>query len=266
MADDGPGMNSLFHTMKLLVSSSPRFAAFLLSLSLLTGCVSRPPSEPNTATLPVVRSGNEPWLKRHEGFVEIARTPQRCELLFLGDSITDHWRSKGKEIWDREYAPHGAVNFGISGDRTQHLLWRLQNGETGLLQPKVIVMMIGTNNIGFESDKKTVRNTAPQIAEGIKANVDFLRRQWPKAKILLLAVFPRSGPNSPARADVLEVNRRIARFDDGRHVFFLDIGPRFLEPDGSISKDIMADLLHPTPRGYEIWREAMAPTLARLLR
>jgi lysophospholipase L1-like esterase len=249
-----------------------RLAALLLGLGMLAGCVSplptqpTPAAEPNTAAEPVLRAKNEPWLKRHEGFVEIAKTQAHCDLLFLGDSITDYWRSKGKELWDREYAPHGAVNFGISGDRTQHLLWRLQNGEIGGLKPKVIVMMIGTNNIGFESDKKRVRNTAPQIAGGIKANIDYLRAQLPKAKILLLAVFPRGEPDSPARADVLEINRRIAKFDDGRHVFFLNIGPVFLAPDGTIPKDIMPEQLHPTPKGYQLWADAMRPTLERLLK
>jgi lysophospholipase L1-like esterase len=175
--------------------------AALAGFWLLSGCTGPADPTPNTAIQPVLRANNAPWLKRHEGFVEIARATTRCELLFLGDSITDHWRSKGREIWDREYASYGAVNFGISGDRTQHLLWRLQNGEVGHLRPKVIVMMIGTNNVGFESDRKRVRNTAPQIAEGIKANVAYLRRELPASKILLLAVFPRGDPDSPTRAD-----------------------------------------------------------------
>lgn len=242
-----------------------RLAALLLAVCLLAGCTSRPDPAPNTATQPVPRPRNEPWLKRHEGFVEIARTAASCDLLFLGDSITDQWRSKGRAIWDREYAPHGAVNFGISGDRTQHLLWRLQNGEIGALRPKVVVMMIGTNNVGLESDQKRVRNTAPQIAEGIRANVAYLRRQLPQAKILLLGVFPRGDPDSPARADVIEVNRRIARLHDGRRIFFLDIGPAFLSADGTLAAGIMPDKLHPTPEGYGRWADALRPTLARLL-
>lgn len=262
----------------MILSSRPRrfprahalpgfhFAAILAALWLLTGCTGPADATPNTATIPVLRANNEPWLKRHEGFVEIAKTQSHCDLLFLGDSITDYWRSKGRELWDREYAPHGAVNFGISGDRTQHLLWRLQNGEIGILKPKVVMMMIGTNNIGFESDKKRIRNTAPQIAEGIKANVKYLRQQLPNAKILLLAVFPRGDPDSPARKDVLEVNRRIARLDDSRHVFFLDIGHAFLAADGTIPADIMPEKLHPTPKGYQLWADAMRPTLNRLLK
>jgi len=232
----------------------------------LAGCTSRVPPAPNTATEPVWRARNEPWLKRHHGFAEIARTATKCDLLFLGDSITDHWRSKGREIWNREFAPYGALNFGISGDRTQHLLWRLQNGEIGELRPKVIVMMIGTNNVGFESDGKRVRNPPPEIAEGIKANVSYLRRQLPQARILLLAVFPRGDPDSPARAEVTAVNRRIARLHDGRHVFFLDIGRTFLSRDGTLSPEIMPDKLHPTPEGYERWASAIRPTLDRLLK
>jgi lysophospholipase L1-like esterase len=253
---------------RLVSAPSPgvRLGLVLLGLFVSAGCTSSVPTAAHTAVTPVLRANNAPWLKRHEGFGEIARATPRCEVLFLGDSITDHWRSKGREIWDREYAPYGAVNFGISGDRTQHLLWRLQNGGIGALRPKVVVMMIGTNNVGFESDKQRIRNTPVQIAEGIAANVKYLRQQLPGAKILLLAVFPRGDPDSPARAGVNEVNRRIARLHDGRRIFFLDIGGAFIGADGTLSPDVMPDKLHPAPKGYELWAEAMRPTLVKLLK
>lgn len=220
----------------------------------------------NTATEPVVKQGYDLWMGRHLEFVEVAKTKNDCQVLFLGDSITDYWRTKAIDIWNAKFAPLGAVNFGMAGDRTQHLLWRLQNGEIGVLRPKVVVVMIGTNNIGLEKDKKTVRNTSAEIAEGVKANVDYLRSQLPEAKILLLGLFPRGEKDSPARAQVAEINRQIAAFDDGQHIFYLDIGPKFLEADGSIPKKVMPEMLHPTAKGYQIWADAIEEPLAKLLK
>lgn len=218
----------------------------------------------NTATIPVPR--DEKWLARHEGFVEIAKAGG-IDVLFLGDSITDGWRkNNGKPIWDERFEPLKAANFGIGGDRTQHVLWRMQHGELDGISPKVVVVMIGTNNTGFEPDKKTRRNTDVEIAEGVTAIVQGLRAKLPKAKILLLAIFPRGAKDSPARAEVNAVNKRIAKLDDGKHVVFLDINQRFLEPDETLSKTIMPDLLHPNAAGYRIWADAIQAPLAALLK
>jgi len=211
------------------------------------------------------RRNNEAWLQRHLGFAEQARTAAGCELLFLGDSITDHWRRKAVELWDTHYAPHGALNFGISGDRTQHLLWRLQNGGLGQLRPKVVVLMIGTNNLGFNRDGVTPRNTLAEVADGIRANVHFLRHALPETKILLLGIFPRGEAGSALRLATLQVNAAISTLDDGVGIFYLDLAAAFLEPDGSIAEDIMPDLLHPTTQGYERWAAAMDAVLKRLL-
>jgi lysophospholipase L1-like esterase len=221
----------------------------------------------NSAVRPEPRDGN--WLKRHEGFVEIARKGG-VDVLFLGDSITDAWRNDnargGKRIWDREFAPLRAANFGISGDRTQHVLWRLENGEAKGISPKAVVLMIGTNNTGFERDNVTPRNTPAEIAAGVTAIVNSLRTKFPQAKILLLAIFPRGeNPDHPQRRQIDEINQTIAKLHDGRHVRFLDIGARFLEPDGTLTKDIMPDFLHPSQRGYEIWAAAIREPLARML-
>ncbi|HUR56497.1 MAG TPA: platelet-activating factor acetylhydrolase IB subunit [Opitutaceae bacterium] len=224
----------------------------------------------NSAIKPEPRDAG--WLKRHEGFVEIAKQGG-VDVLFLGDSITDFWRRDnnpnqgGKKIWDREFAPWKAANFGISADRTQHVIWRLQNGELDGIKPKVVVLMIGTNNTGFERDNVTRRNTPAQTIEGVKAVVSTLRAKLPATKILLLAIFPRGEkPDHPQRAEIAEINRALARLDDGRSIRYLDIGGKFLAADGTLPKDIMPDFLHPGEKGYEIWAAAMREPLREMLK
>ena len=222
----------------------------------------------NTAVIPAPK--DSAWLKRHDGFVAEAKRGG-IEVLFLGDSITDFWRETnprrgGRAVWDREFAPLHAANFGIAGDRTQNVLWRIQHGELDGLAPKVVALMIGTNNTGFEHDKKTLRNTPAEAAAGVTAVVRELRRRLPRTKLLLLGVFPKGDqPSGAGRANVAAVNRLIAGLDDGRQVRFLDIGASFLAPDGTLSADIMADFGHPTLKGYEIWAAAMKPLLRHLL-
>ena len=217
----------------------------------------------NTATNPVPRDAG--WLKRHQAFVEEAKAGG-IDLLFLGDSITDFWRGRGSNVWNRCYSTRHAANFGISGDRTQHVLWRIENGELDGLQPKVLVLMIGTNNTGKERDNKTIRNTAPETVEGVTAVVHELRARLPKTKILLLAIFPRGDKTNPIRQELREINTQLALLADGNQVRFLDLGPHFLAADGTLSRDIMPDLLHPNAKGYEIWADAMEPTLDSMLK
>jgi lysophospholipase L1-like esterase len=206
----------------------------------------------NSAVKPVPKDE-----KRHEGFVALAKKGG-IDVLFLGDSITDAWR--GQAAWKKHFEPLKAANFGIGGDRTQHVLWRLQHGELEGIDPKVAVLMIGTNNTGS--------NTAEEIAEGIKAIVTEIHKQKPNTKVLLLGVFPRSPkPTDPVRGKIKEVNRTVAKLDDGgKTVRYLDIGDKFLEPDGSLSPKIMPDYLHLTPAGYNIWAEAIEPTLKEMLK
>jgi len=221
-------------------------------------------STAQSAVTPLWRDGGG-WLKRHEQFAADAKKGG-VDLLFVGDSITDFWRTRGKAIWDKYYGGLHAADLGISGDRTQHVLWRLDHGEIDGLKPKAVVLMIGTNNVGFERDGITPRNTPAQAAEGVKAVVSDLRQKLPDAKILLLAVFPRShAPADPVRLQVAEINRAIAALDDGDHVRYLDIGAKFLSADGMLEKDIMPDFLHPSAKGYEIWAQAIQAPLARIL-
>ncbi len=190
------------------------------------------------------------------------------DLLFMGDSITDFWRNTGpagvenppragKVVFDKYYGAIKTANFGISGDTTQGVLYRLQDGEGQGFQPKAIMLMIGTNNAG--------NCTSAEIAEGVGAVVLELRHDFPDAKILLLAIFPRANPGDAIRKTVLDANPIIARLDDGQHVFYLDIGAKFLDANGVLQPDIMADKLHPNEKGYEIWAQAVAPSLAKLM-
>jgi lysophospholipase L1-like esterase len=229
----------------------------LVSLFVLLAAV----AYANTAIEPVPR--DERWVGRHEGFVAEAKQGG-IDVLFMGDSITDGWRTRGKEIWDREYAPLKAANFGIGGDRTEHVLWRLRNGEAEGYQPKAVVLMIGTNNIGMNRDG-TPRNTTPEIIEGVTTVVQDLRGGFPDAKILLLAIFPRAEKDTPDRAQITEINESIAKLHDGQHVHYLDIGAKFLEADGTLPLDIMPDLLHPNEKGYQIWADAIREPLKALL-
>jgi lysophospholipase L1-like esterase len=213
----------------------------------------------NPAIVPVTRPSVTNWLSRHEGFVKQAKAGG-IEILFMGDSITDNWRSKGKNVWQKSYASRHAANFGIGGDRTQHVLWRIENGELDGIDPKVIVLMIGTNNSNTDSPD--------QISEGVEKIVAEIRAKCPKSKILLLAIFPRNKPaDKPDQMETIhKVNERIAKLDDGKMITFLDINHVFLAADGKVHDDIMPDFLHPNEHGYQLWADAMEPTLDKLLK
>ena len=217
------------------------------------------PAAANPAIQPAPRDAA--WIKRHEGFVaEAARGG--VDVLFLGDSITDGWRrpgpNGGKAVWDRELAPLRAANFGIGGDRTQHVLWRIENGELEGIRPEAFVLMIGTNNSRDDD--------AAGIARGITRIVETLRTKQPQAKILLLAVFPRGerAANNAQRDKLIEVNRIISKLHNGESIHFLDIGDKFLQPDGSLTKEIMPDYLHLSAKGYQIWADAIMPLVKEL--
>jgi lysophospholipase L1-like esterase len=231
--------------------------ALLLSLRLLSAFLGIAVCAPaiawaqNTAIIPA------PFQEeRHQTFVEEARRGG-IDCLLMGDSITDWWRRFGVEIYERTFAPLRCANFGIAGDRTQGVLWRMENGELEGYSPKLMMLMIGTNNL---SGRRSTPNTPAEVAMGIATIVAKFRTTFPHAKVLLLGVFPRGAePTDPYREPIREINELVANLDDGEHVRFMDIGDRFLEPDGSISTEIMGDGLHPTARGYEIWAEAVMP-------
>jgi len=195
---------------------------------------------------------------RHKQFLEIVAKGEG-DVIFLGDSITQGWEGN-KKIWTENFGAFKPVNLGISGDQTGHVLWRITDGkEIAPLKPKVAVIMIGTNNTGGHS--------AEQIAGGIEAIVKELRKQKPEMKILLLGVFPRSAKAEDAiRAKIKKINETIAKLDDGKFVFYKDIGDKFLDKDGTLDKKIMPDLLHLSAAGYEIWASAIKEDIAKLLK
>lgn len=199
------------------------------------------------------------WVPRHQE--KLARVQQGgVDLLMIGDSITHGWENAGKDLWAQYYAPRNAVNLGYSGDRTENVLWRLEQGEADGISPKVAVLMIGTNNAGH-------RQEAPAItAKGISKIVDELKARLPETKILLLGIFPRGETaDDQLRRINHKTNAEIEKLAADERVTYLNINKQFLDSDGNLSKDIMPDLLHPNHRGYEIWAEAMEPVLAELL-
>ena len=224
-----------------------------------TPAIKLPPQPPDVPAIKLAVDGtpNAGFLSAHERFVKTAREG-KAQLLFLGDSITAGWGGNGKAIWTQAFGAWEPANFGIGGDRTQHLLWRIQNGELNGLQPKAAVVMIGTNNVGGDS--------AEGIAKGVTEIVETIREKTPGTKILLLAVFPRGQRPNPGREKLKHVNQIIAKLDDGMNVFFFDIGDKFLTPDGLMTEEITPDFLHLSAAGYQIWADAITPKLQELMK
>jgi lysophospholipase L1-like esterase len=216
------------------------------------------------------KTGNARFFELHEKFLTRAKSGP-IGVLFLGDSITEGW-GKAPHIWDYYYGKLQPANFGIGGDQTQHVIWRIENGELDGIHPKVVVLMIGTNN----SDG----NTGEEIAAADKKIIEMIRAKIPETKVLLLAIFPRDARRNPEglitdaaianaakrMAAIDRANALLAKFDDGVNVRFLDIGEIFLGRDGKIPWTIMPDQLHPTAAGYQLWAEAMQPLLTEMLK
>ena len=240
-----------------------KFLSVALALATL---LALPARAQNTALIPTPRTFPTNWLARHEGYVAEARKGG-VDLLFIGDSITDGWRweNGGGKLWPQLYAPRHAANFGIGWDRIQNVLWRVENGELENIRPKVVILLIGTNNSGNE-DNGQPRNTTPEIVAGISNLVRQIQVRLPHSKMLLLGIFPRGEKNDPIRDQVKAVNAGLARLADGGKIEFLDLGEKFLADDGTLPRDRFPDRLHPNERGYQIWADAMAPRLAELLK
>lgn len=196
------------------------------------------------------------WTQRNDA-VNARVKEGNVDLLMIGDSITHGWENGGKSVWDQYYAKRNAVNMGFSGDRTQHVLWRLENGHLEGISPKLAVIMIGTNNYRD--------NTAEEIAEGVEAIVAKLRAKLPDMKILLLAIFPRTDVDAESQEKLRRATELFAAAAEDPMVEFLDINRAFLNREGVLTKEVMPDFLHPNEYGYALWAHAVEPTIARLM-
>ena len=216
----------------------------------------------NAATTPAHRMKSDEknwWQERHESKTAESKKND-WDIVFIGDSITHGWESAGKKTWNKYYRKRKSLNLGFSGDRTEHVLWRLDNGEFDGVKPKVVVIMIGTNNTGHRKDPPKA------IAAGIEKIIEHIKVKSPDSKILLLAIFPRAAKaTDPQRVNNQKASDLISKLAKDDSVTYLDINERFLLPDGTLSKEIMPDLLHPKQKGYAIWAEAIEPTLRSLL-
>jgi beta-glucosidase len=247
-----------------------------ISALLLNGCTGIDRANPcdvvigsHAAVTPLPRPDKDWWMPRHQAVLDqVAKG--NVDLLMIGDSITHGWENAGKAVWDNYYAPRNAVNMGFGGDRTEHVLWRLENGEIDNIHPKLAVLMIGTNNSNGD------QYTPEQIADGIKAIVCKLRTTLPETKVLILAIFPRG--DVAQRADKEhgavyndqwakndKASQLASKLADDKMIFFLDINKAFLNEQGELTREVMPDLLHPKEKGYPLWAEAMEPTIAKLM-
>ena len=215
---------------------------------------SKAPRTAETAVTPNNRN-----FSRHQDFMErIKEGP--IDLLFLGDSITDFWNRRGEWSWEK-FAPYHPANFGVGGERTEDVLWRITHGELEEIHPRVTVLLIGTNNIGQSKDEHP-----GWAAAGVRKIVATLHEKLPQTKVLLLGVFPRDRASSPYRQQIKEINADIAKLDDGDKTRYLDIGKAFLDPAGEIPRDVMSDGLHPSPKRYILWYNAMYPLLDEMMK
>lgn len=221
-----------------------------------------PPQPPDVAAPKMDPKTAQPqagFMASHEKFLAVAKEG-KVQVLFLGDSITAGWAGGGKDVWAKAFSQWNPANFGIGGDRTQHVLWRIENGELEGIKPKVAVIMIGTNN--------TAGDSAEDIAKGVTKIVTTVRAKLPTTKILLLAVFPRGnkpdGKLGTGYDKIKEVNSILAKLDDRKNVHYLDIGEKFIQGKDALSAEIMPDFLHLSPAGYQIWADAITPKLNEL--
>ena len=199
------------------------------------------------------------WLLRHRIYLQ---RPDKCKVLFLGDSITEGWLDAGIDVWKQKFGePMNAFNIGIGGDEVQHVLWRVQDSALRDLDPKVVVLMIGTNNLGVSG------HSAARIHQAIATLLRELKSHLPHSQFLLLGVLPRDEhPDTQFRKEIMSLNQLIKQFaEDEANVVFHDFGKLFLNADGTISQDIMPDFLHLSPKGYAIWANSLEPILSDLI-
>ena len=231
----------------------------LLSLAGILSLGAEEKQTPGPAVTPQPRV-EEWWFTRHAEKIGAMKEGE-YELLMVGDSITHNFESIGEKVWKKHFEPLKALNLGFGGDRTNHVLWRLDHLPKPKSPPKAAVVMIGTNNICWGSDKPR------EAADGVKAIAAKLNNLYPEAKVLVLGVFPRRRELShPHRKQIIELNSYLPDLlKDLKNVTFLDIGPKFLDEKGHLSKAMMPDTTHPSEAGHQVWADALEGPLKTLL-
>jgi len=213
----------------------------------------------NTAVIPVPRMDKlQKWTADFQArlhYAEKANAVAPSEVIFDGDSITDFFRSRGKEVWQTYEANYHAIDFGISGDSTQNVLYRLEHGQAKGMHPRLIFLMIGHNNV--------MHNTPEQIFDGVAAIIKKYQKVCPGSQIVLQATFPSKEPGSKWRNSIADLDKLLPKLAEPGKVLYVDFGDKFLSPDGTISKEVMPDGTHPATQGYKIWAAAIQPILDR---
>ncbi|WP_440874403.1 GDSL-type esterase/lipase family protein [Thalassotalea sp. PLHSN55] len=235
---------------------------FSISITACTVVVETPP--PNYAASVIKQDEGWTknwWLSRHQEKLEQAKAKNsQVEVVLIGDSITHGWENTGAKVFDQYFDEKKTINLGFSGDRTEHLLWRIDHGAFDHLNPKLTILMIGTNNTGHRMDP------AAHVAEGINKIVSEIKTRMPESNVLLLAIFPRHiSPNNEMRKRNDEINSQISSFADDERVFYLNVNALFVDEQQEILTNIMPDLLHPNEQGYQLWAQAMQPRIKQLL-
>ena len=237
--------------------------AYLAAVLVLQGNESEGPpvkDKPWVAARGYFRSAPEAWRGMHEANLRRAREGG-IDLLFLGDSITQGWQSAGRAVWEPRLAPFKAANFGISGDSTRQLLYRIEHGEVEGLRPKVVVLMIGTNNLYGDFNA----GTDSEVVKGIRAVVGQLRERLPGSRLLLLGILPRENRHFGQR--IANINAALRELDDGMGLRFLDLTPHFQVAPGRVVEELYEpDTVHLRAAGYEVWADAMKGLLDGMMR
>lgn len=218
------------------------------------------PAKPvNSATIPVPRT-EEGILARQTECVRRAKETAQADVVFVGDSITQGWEDVGNADWNARFARLGALNLGVSGDRTEHVLWRLEQAPLTRLAPKVVVLLIGTNNLGHGT------HTAEQTLEGIQRVITVLRAQAPQARLFVHEILPRGERFNAMRGDITQINQALRNAQAAGGYRTLAIGDTWVRADGSIDAANMPDFLHLSPAAYAQWAAALEPALREALR
>ncbi len=247
-----------------LFSQTARFFLLWIGIGFLP--ISLAHSVEQQTDVPIPRVIEYPWMSLekwrwfHEGDLERAEAGP-VNVLFLGDSITECWGTRGLEIWNEVYEPLLGANFGIGGDTTQNLLWRItKGGALEKISPRVIVLMIGTNNIGLHKD------SPEEVAKGVREILSVLQKRFPKSELLLHSIFPRGKKSDDRmRQEVVKTNQILEAYGELASVTWVPLWEPFLESDGTLPKSIMPDALHPNARGYRIWADVVTPEIQKAL-